>query len=89
MLGKQLELFMIDPIVGSGLVLWLPKGAIVRRQLENFLYGELVRRGYQPVYTPVLGNVQLYETSGHYPYYNDASSRPSRWPTASDTCSSR
>ena len=49
---------MIDPNVGSGLVFWLPKGAIVRRELENFLYGELIRRGYQPVYTPVIGNVR-------------------------------
>ena len=71
-LGKQLELFLIDPAVGSGLVFWLPKGAVVRRQLENFLYDELIRRGYQPVYTPVIGNVHLYETSGHYPYYKDS-----------------
>ena len=75
-LGKQLELFMIDPAVGSGLVLWLPKGAVVRRELENFLYGELIRRGYQPVYTPDIGNVQLYETSGHYPYYEDSQFPP-------------
>ncbi|NLE38318.1 MAG: threonine--tRNA ligase [Pirellulaceae bacterium] len=68
-LGKQLELFLIDPEVGSGLVLWLPKGATVRRELESFIYGELIRRGYQPVYTPAIGRVQLYETSGHYPYY--------------------
>jgi len=75
-LGKQLDLFLIDPKVGSGLVLWLPKGAIVRRELEGFLYGELVRRGYQVVYTPVIGNVQLYETSGHYPYYAESQFPP-------------
>ncbi|MGA2030968.1 MAG: threonine--tRNA ligase [Thermoguttaceae bacterium] len=75
-LGKQLELFLIEPDVGSGLIFWLPKGAIVRRQLENFLYEELIRRGYQPVYTPVLGNVHLYETSGHYPYYKDVQFPP-------------
>jgi threonyl-tRNA synthetase len=75
-LGRQLELFMIDPNVGSGLIFWLPKGAIVRRELENFLYGELIRRGYQPVNTPVIGNVRLYETSGHYPYYKDAQFPP-------------
>jgi threonyl-tRNA synthetase len=75
-LGRQLELFMIDPNVGSGLVFWLPKGAIVRRELENFLYGELIRRGYQPVNTPVIGNVRLYETSGHYPYYKDSQFPP-------------
>ena len=66
-LGKQLELFPIDPMVGSGLILWLPKGAIVRRELENFIRDELIQRGYQPVYTPHIGRVELYETSGHYP----------------------
>ncbi len=71
-LGRQLELFMIDPAVGSGLVFWLPKGAIIRRELENFIYDELIKRDYQPVYTPVIGNVHLYETSGHYPYYKDS-----------------
>ncbi|MBN1396061.1 MAG: threonine--tRNA ligase [Pirellulales bacterium] len=76
LLGKQLELFMIDPEVGSGLVFWLPKGAVVRRELELFLYDELLRRGYQPVYTPVIGNVHLYETSGHYPYYKDTQFPP-------------
>src|SRR4030042_1683661 len=44
-LGKQLELFAIEPMVGSGLILWLPKGAVVRRELENFIYCELIRRG--------------------------------------------
>ncbi len=75
-LGKRLELFTIDSTVGSGLVLWLPKGAIVRRELEAFLYGELVRRGYDLVYTPVIGNVKLYETSGHYPYFADSQFPP-------------
>lgn len=75
-LGKQLELFMIDPTVGSGLVLWLPKGATIRRELEMFLYDELLRRGYQMVNTPVIGNVHLYETSGHYPYYKDSQFPP-------------
>ena len=76
LLGKQLELFLIDPTVGSGLVFWLPKGAIIRRQLENFLYAELLRRDYQPVYTPVIGNVHLYEISGHFPYYKDSQFPP-------------
>ena len=75
-LGKQLELFLIDPAVGSGLVFWLPKGAVVRRQLENFLYDELLSGGYLPVYTPVIGNVHLYETSGHFPYYKDSQFPP-------------
>ena len=76
MLGKQLELFFVDPAVGQGLVFWLPKGAVIRHELENFVYGELVRRGYQPVNTPVIGNVHLYETSGHYPYYKDSQFPP-------------
>jgi len=79
-LGRQLELFFIDPAVGSGMVFWLPKGAVIRRELENFLYEELLRRGYQPVYTPLLGNVHLYETSGHYPYYKDSQFPPIEMP---------
>ncbi len=75
-LGKQLELFMIDPDVGSGLVLWLPKGAVLRRELENFIHGELIKNGYQPVYTPVIGRVKLYEISGHYPYYKESQFPP-------------
>ena len=75
-LGKQLELFTINPMVGSGLILWLPKGAIIRGTLENFVKEELVRRGYQSVYTPVIGRVELYETSGHYPYYADSQFSP-------------
>ncbi len=75
-LGKQHELFMIDSNVGSGLVLWLPKGAVVRRELETFIYAELIKRGYQPVNTPVIGRVQLYEISGHYPYYAESQFPP-------------
>ncbi|MGQ9505652.1 MAG: threonine--tRNA ligase [Thermogutta sp.] len=75
-LGKRLELFTIEPMVGSGLVLWLPKGAIVRRQLEEFLFAELMRWGYQAVYTPHIGRVDLYQTSGHYPYYADSQFPP-------------
>ena len=75
-LGKRHELFMIDPKVGQGLILWLPKGAMLRRQLENFIYGELIKRGYTPVNTPPIGRVELYETSGHYPYYADSQFPP-------------
>jgi len=75
-LGKQLELFLIDPQVGSGLVMWLPKGATIRRELEAFIYDELLRRGYQPIYTPVIGRVELYQTSGHYPYYKESQFPP-------------
>jgi threonyl-tRNA synthetase len=76
LLGKQLELFTIDPMVGSGLILWLPKGAVVRRQLENFLYDKLLEIGYQPVYTPHIGRIELYQTSGHFPYYADSQFPP-------------
>ncbi len=75
-LGKRLELFTISPLVGSGLILWLPKGAIVRGVLENFIKEELQRRGYLPVYTPNVGRIELYKTSGHYPYYMDSMFTP-------------
>jgi threonyl-tRNA synthetase len=75
-LGRQLDLFLIDPMVGSGLILWLPKGATIRRELENFLYGELMRRGYQPVNTPNIGKIELYQTSGHFPYYAESQFPP-------------
>ena len=75
-LGKKHELFMVDPKVGSGLVVWLPKGAIIRKQLENFIYDELIKRDYQPMYSPVICRVELFETSGHYPYYADSQFPP-------------
>ena len=75
-LGKQLELFTIDPKVGAGLVLWLPRGGRVRGLLEDFVKDELERRGYERVYTPNIGKVDLYETSGHYPYYLDSMFTP-------------
>jgi threonyl-tRNA synthetase len=75
-LGKQLDLFTISPMVGSGLILWMPKGAIVRQTLEAFIRDELKNRGYLPVYTPNIGRVELYQTSGHFPYYADSQFRP-------------
>ncbi len=75
-LGKELELFLLTPKVGSGLPLWLPKGAILRETLENFLKQEQYRRGYVPVVTPHIGNIELYKTSGHYPYYKDSQFEP-------------
>jgi len=75
-LGKQLKLFTIDPKVGSGLILWQPKGARVRGLLENFVKEELERRDYQPVYSPNIGRVELYQTSGHFPYYRDSQFKP-------------
>ena len=76
LLGKQLELFTISPLVGSGLILWLPKGATIRSQLELFVRDELIQRGYEPVNTPHIGRVELYETSGHFPYYADSQFAP-------------
>jgi len=75
-LGKKLDLFTISPMVGSGLILWQPKGARVRSQLESFVKDELDHRGYEPVYTPNIGRVELYETSGHFPYYSDSQFAP-------------
>src|SRR6185437_8836046 len=75
-LGKQLRLFTISQAVGSGLILWMPKGATVRGILETFIKDELLKRGYQPVYTPHIGRLELYRTSGHFPYYRDAQYPP-------------
>src|SRR5205807_7119841 len=75
-LGKQLGLFTISQQVGSGLILWMPKGAIVRGILETFIKEELVKRGYQPVYTPHIGRLELYRTSGHFPFYRNAQYPP-------------
>ncbi len=75
-LGKELELFLITQSVGSGLPIWLPKGTILRETLENYLREEQRKRGYQPVITPHIGNINLYRTSGHYPYYKDSQFPP-------------
>jgi threonyl-tRNA synthetase len=75
-LGKQLRLFTISQQVGSGLILWMPKGATVRGLLEAFIKDELIKRGYEPVYTPHIGRLELYRTSGHFPYYRDAQFPP-------------
>src|SRR5579859_4199451 len=75
-LGKQLKLFTISQLAGSGLILWMPKGATVRGILESFIKEELLKRGYQPVYTPHIGRLELYRTSGHFPYYRDAQFPP-------------
>lgn len=75
-LGRQLGLFLIDEQVGAGIPLWLPNGAVVRHQLESWLRGELSKRGYKMVYTPHIGKLDLYRTSGHYPYYKDSQFPP-------------
>jgi threonyl-tRNA synthetase len=68
-LGRRLELFHFSDAVGAGLPLWLPKGTLIRMELEGWLRGELLQRGYQPVITPHIGRLDLWRTSGHYPYY--------------------
>jgi threonyl-tRNA synthetase len=75
-LGPQLGLFAIDDAVGQGLVLWKPKGAIVRQELQNFISQHLQRQGYQQVFTPHIGRLGLYRTSGHYPYYRESQFPP-------------
>jgi threonyl-tRNA synthetase len=75
-IGKQLGLFLISDRVGPGLPLWMPKGAVIRMQLQSWLQGELLRRGYQIVITPHIGKLDLYRTSGHYPYYKDSQYPP-------------
>src|SRR5262249_6320135 len=75
-LGKQLKLFTISPMVGSGLILWMPKGATVRGILETFIKEELLKRGYQPVYTPHIGRLDLYRPRGPFPFYRDAQYPP-------------
>ncbi len=75
-LGKQLGLFAISTEVGPGLSLWLPKGATIRATLEDFIKKELLRLGYTPVYSPHIGRVEMYETSGHFPYYRESQFAP-------------
>ena len=70
-IGKDLELFMTHELVGSGLPMYLPKGAVVRRILERYIQDKEVKLGYNHVYTPSLANVALYKTSGHWMHYKD------------------
>lgn len=79
-LGKELDLFTFSEKVGQGLPLWLPKGALIRERLENFLRRAQVRAGYQPVVTPHIGSKQLYVTSGHWEKYGEDSFQPIRTP---------
>lgn len=75
-IGKDLELFQIMPTVGVGLPVWLPKGALLRRKVEELMRQENLKRGYVEVITPVLGNLNMYRTSGHYPYYKESQFPP-------------
>ncbi|EKN67461.1 threonine--tRNA ligase [Schinkia azotoformans] len=70
-LGKELNLFTVSQLVGQGLPLWLPKGATIRRQIERYIVDLEERLGYSHVYTPVLANVELYKTSGHWDHYQE------------------
>ena len=70
-IGKEQELFMNNDLVGSGMPLWLPNGAIIRKELENYIYKKEKHLGYEHVYTPCVGTVDLYKTSGHWDHYKE------------------
>lgn len=75
-IGPALGLFTIDDQVGQGLVLWKPKGAVIRQELQNFISQHLRRQGYHQVFTPHIGRLELYKTSGHFPYYRQSQFPP-------------
>jgi len=75
-IGKELKLFHIDEEVGQGLILWTPNGAIIRQELQDFIGGELRKQGYSQVFTPHIGKLELYKTSGHFPYYKESQFAP-------------
>jgi threonyl-tRNA synthetase len=75
-LGRELDLFHIDEEVGAGLVLWKPKGAVIRKELQSFISELLRQQGYTEVFTPHIGKLTLYRISGHYPYYSDSQFPP-------------
>jgi threonyl-tRNA synthetase len=70
-IGKELNLFTTNQLVGQGLPLWLPKGATIRRTIERYIVDKEVRLGYSHVYTPIMGSVDLYKTSGHWAHYQE------------------
>ncbi|MCC5895145.1 MAG: threonine--tRNA ligase [Alkalibacterium sp.] len=70
-LGKELDLFMLSPEVGSGLPFWLPKGATIRRTIERYITDKEISLGYQHVYTPIMANVDFYKKSGHWAHYHE------------------
>jgi len=75
-LGRELKLFHIDEDVGQGLILWTPNGATIRQELQTFISEELRKQGYSQVFTPHIGKLELYKTSGHFPYYKDSQFSP-------------
>jgi threonyl-tRNA synthetase len=75
-IGKELDLFYVDEMVGKGLPMLTPRGAVIRRELERFIVDEELKRGYQHVYTPVLGKLDMYKTSTHWDHYRDSMYAP-------------
>ena len=75
-LGRELKLFHIDEAVGSGMILWTPNGAVIRQELQNFIAEELRKADYHQVFTPHIGKLELYRTSGHFPYYKESQFPP-------------
>ncbi|MGA3007198.1 MAG: threonine--tRNA ligase [Opitutaceae bacterium] len=75
-LGRDLKLFVIDDDVGQGLILWTPNGSIIRQELQAFISEELRKQGYSQVFTPHIGKLELYKTSGHFPYYKESQFTP-------------
>ncbi len=75
-LGRDLKLFHIDDEVGQGLILWTPNGSIIRQELQTFISEELRKQGYAQVFTPHIGKLELYKTSGHFPYYKESQFAP-------------
>lgn len=75
-LGRELGIYQMDQLVGSGLPMWLPNGTVIRRNLEQFLRQLQIERGYKEVITPHIANIELYKKSGHYPYYKDSQFNP-------------
>ena len=70
-IGKELNIFMTHDLVGKGMPLWLPQGSLVRKELENYIYHKENKLGYSHVYTPCVGTVELYKTSGHWDHYQE------------------
>lgn len=70
-LGKDLEIYMLDPLAGAGLPIWLPNGMIIKREIERFIIDKEVEYGFQHIETPVMGSVELYKTSGHWAHYQE------------------
>jgi threonyl-tRNA synthetase len=75
-IGREQHLFHIDESVGQGLILWTPKGSIIRQELQDFIGGELRKQGYSQVFTPHIGRLGLYQTSGHFPFYAESQFPP-------------